>query len=382
VTVGDDAGDASIGDGVCRSTLASGACTLRAAIQESNARSGANTIALGPRVHRLTLPEELIVTDHVRLQGAGSTQTVIDGMRRDPGVFNVQGAEAWLTDLSVTGGGPNVSSGGALFIDEGAFVSLGRVEIRGNEAFSSGGGIHLENGTLILQDVSVTDNTATGAFAGGIYIDSAGVANIDRSAFVANRSNRSGAISNFGRLTITNSTFSGNSAISTGRGTGAIINARMASLNNVTIYQNTSSAFDDPGSSAGGLNSTGRATTAMSNTIIAGNTRGSRPSDCSGTIGSSGYNLIQTTDDCTLTGTLSGNITGRDPDLLPLGTYHGARTRSHAPRPTSPAVNAGHPQVGAGVSPVGRCEPRDQAARIRLLTGTGRRCDIGSIEQR
>ncbi len=49
-----DSVDALPGDGLCAD--ASGSCTLRAAIQETNALSGADTIILGPGTYLLTIP--------------------------------------------------------------------------------------------------------------------------------------------------------------------------------------------------------------------------------------------------------------------------------------------------------------------------------------
>jgi hypothetical protein len=381
VTVGEDAEDASVGDGRCRSTLPSGACTLRAAIQESNASADSNTIRLGRRTHRLTLPDRLAVTHRVQVMGARATESVIDGMDRGQGVFAFDRGLAWVHDLTITRGGPSDRSGGAIIIRNGATVSLANVLIRDNEAFTGGGGVHVENGSLFLLGTSVSENRATGAFCGGLWLNEGATLTMDRSTIESNRSNRCGAIYNFGRMTVTNSTISGNSAVSDGRGTGGIINIGTARLNNVTIVGNTSNAIVDPQSS-GGLLATEGATTTLSNTIIAGNTDGRAWRDCVGTVTSNGYNLIENAAECTLTGITAGNIADRDPQLLPLAFNFGAGTRSHLPASTSPAISAGHPQVGPGVTTAGRCEVRDQAGRIRQLTGDGRRCDIGSIEGR
>jgi hypothetical protein len=314
--------------------------------------------------------------------GANTTETVIDGMDRGQGVFAFEGGLAWVHDLTITrGGGPSERSGGGISIRNGATVSLADVVIRDNEAFTGGGGIHVENGSLILIDSSVSENRATGAFCGGIWLNEGGTLTMDRSTIDANTSNRCGAIYNFGRITVSNSTISGNSARSDGRGTGGIINIGTAHLNNVTIYNNSSNSPGDPQSS-GGLLVTEGATTTLSNTIIAGNTDGRAVGDCTGAVTSGGYNLIENAAECRLTDIVAGNITDRDPQLLPLAFNFGAATRSHLPASTSPAISAGHPQVGPGVTAVGRCEVRDQARRIRQLTGDGRRCDIGSIEGR
>src|SRR5687767_184999 len=48
-----DASDMSIGDGNCRAFDAGSPCTLRAAIEESNARPGTDTILIDPGVYEL-----------------------------------------------------------------------------------------------------------------------------------------------------------------------------------------------------------------------------------------------------------------------------------------------------------------------------------------
>jgi hypothetical protein len=110
VTVGEDAVDDNIGDGRWRSTLPSGARTLRAAIQESNALADSNTVRLGRRTHRLTLPDRLAVTHRVRVMGATTTETVIDGMDRGQG-----------TSPAISAGHPQVGPG---------VTTLGHCEVR------------------------------------------------------------------------------------------------------------------------------------------------------------------------------------------------------------------------------------------------------------
>lgn len=383
VTTGRDAEDESVGDGRCTSTLPGAPCTLRAALQESNASPDENTVRLGRRTHILTVPEFLHVTEDVRLRGSGTRESVIDGIDdgRDQPLFLVDGALVWLTDLTIRNGG-EVQRGGAIRIGNGGSASLARVEISNNDAFTGGGGIYVQDGSLILIDSSVSNNRAIGAFAGGIYVHGTGRLTIDRSTIDGNESNRSGGIYNFGSATITNSTISGNSARSDRRGSGGIINVGTAHLNNVTIYGNSSEApFDEPQSS-GGLATGSGARTTVSNTILAHNTRGASANDCTGPVTSYGYNLIEDADDCVLSDILTGNITGRDPQLSPLAYNLGAATRTHLPMSSSPVISAGHPQVGPGVSTRGRCERRDQTGWVRQLTGSGERCEIGSIEVR
>jgi hypothetical protein len=81
-----DAIDAYIGNGICATS--SGYCTLRAAIQETNALPGTDTIILPPGTYGLTLlrldehnapTSEFEIRDDLNILGAGDTQTIIDG---------------------------------------------------------------------------------------------------------------------------------------------------------------------------------------------------------------------------------------------------------------------------------------------------------------
>ena len=78
-----DALDALPGDGTC--ATGTGACTLRAAIQETNALPGADTIMLPAGTYLLTLGHsdldssgDLDVRDTLAIQGAGAATTIID----------------------------------------------------------------------------------------------------------------------------------------------------------------------------------------------------------------------------------------------------------------------------------------------------------------
>ena len=78
-----DARDASAGDGVCRTVA--GACTLRAAIQEANARPGADEIQLPGGTYTLGIAGQnqndatsgdLDITDSVTITGSGAGTTI------------------------------------------------------------------------------------------------------------------------------------------------------------------------------------------------------------------------------------------------------------------------------------------------------------------
>ncbi len=124
-------------------------------------------------------------------------------------------------------------------------------------------------------------------------------------------------------------------------------------LVNVTIADNTagggSGGFISGGSGQATAGNAGlgfgggvaqqQGTLSFINTIIAANTADQSP-DAFGTLASLGYNLIEVTTGASITGTLTGNITGVDPGLQPLAD-NGGLTQTMAIDATSAAVNAG-----------------------------------------
>lgn len=73
-----DAPDSAIGDGTCWASAAGG-CTLRAAVQEANARAGANVVTVPAGTYTLT--STLFVEDDTTINGASAATTVISGGR-------------------------------------------------------------------------------------------------------------------------------------------------------------------------------------------------------------------------------------------------------------------------------------------------------------
>jgi hypothetical protein len=114
-------------------------------------------------------------------------------------------------------------------------------------------------------------------------------------------------------------------------------------------------------------------TVALQNSILGANSdQGGQAGDCAGVLLSQGYNLIQDTSGCTLTGT--SDIVGLPPLLGPLGD-NGGPTPTHALLPGSPALDAGDPagcrdSQGTLLTSDQRGEPRPQ----------GNACDIGAFE--
>ncbi|HEY0606999.1 MAG TPA: choice-of-anchor Q domain-containing protein [Herpetosiphonaceae bacterium] len=383
----------------------------------------------------LTLVDTQLVSNR-----AGGSDPAIDGSAwgQGGGIFN-SGTLIMQTstvEQNESGGGSDPGEGGGIFNTGSLTMNMSRV--LNNEAVTSvygsggrGGGIANDGGTVTATATHITANEASGAregtgSGGGIanlsgamqlitsmvdqnYVyggygarggEGGGIFNLDqltleRSTIAHNRAGAGysmgtgGGIYNEGTLTIANSTIShnesdGNGEIAPGIGGGiggGIATSGTLHLNNTTIHANKADNYpgEPPGQGAGLFVEGGTAT--IRNSIIAGNLNGDpqRP-ECAGTLLSEGYNLIQSTIDCTITGDLTGNLPGVDPQLGPLQD-NGGPTPTHAPFRGSPAVDAGN--AAAPGSGENACAPSDQRGVERPQDGSGdgvARCDIGAVE--
>ncbi|TRU38100.1 MAG: hypothetical protein EWV50_12350 [Microcystis aeruginosa Ma_MB_F_20061100_S20] len=145
----------------------------------------------------------------------------------------------------------------------------------------AGRGIHNQYGTLTITNSTITGNTA--GWGGGIYNQYDGTLTITNSTISGNKAHTDdddiytvgsgGGIYNVGTLTITNSTISGNTA----EGGGGISNWGTLTITNSTISGNTASgnSLNDHG---GGIFNDGTLT--VTNSTISGNTADSGGGIC------------------------------------------------------------------------------------------------------
>lgn len=345
-----DAPDADPGDGRCAALL--GACTLRAAVQEANAWPGPDSIVLPAGTYTLALPgtdEDLSATgdldllSDVDVRGAGAADTVIDGGRLDR-VWDAHGTiTVTISDLAVQGGAnaaPSGAPGGGLRAGPGTRARLDTVVLRDNLA-AGGGGLAALGAEVLMANSTVSGNSAEDG--GGVLVAENAV------------------------LALTNSTLSGNTAQANGGGLRVL--SATVTLHNVTVAANSAGL-------AGGGVAAGPASFGGANSLLAGNLDlddGQSP-DCSGTLVSLGYNLLQSASGCTLAGDPSGNQVGVDPLLGPL-QLNGGSTATQALPGGSPAVDGGNP---AGcVDTQGHLLTRDQRG---LPRPAGLACDVGAFE--
>jgi hypothetical protein len=355
----------------------------------------------------------LCLSGQVTIQGAGADATIIDGNAQHTVLYVSFGADAEvraatltngfgdshgggvrnqgtlrLTDAVVSHSRPGMGGGltGAGIYNAGSLTLL-RSTVTNNVAPGNdqGGGIYNDGfaGAVLTVIDSLISNNTIGASGGGIDNDPGGVVTISGSTVAGNTAVKSvgGGIINFGTLTMTNSTISGNQSGSSGGGLSNWQNGS-TTLSNVTLTKNISGMAGS--GQGGGIDNALGHSLVLRNTIVAGNTdlAGTPPKpDCDARTGfssaltSQGYNLIGSTAGCDITGDLTGNITGVDPQLGVLAD-NGGFTLTHGLGDGSPAIDAGNPAApGSGGA---ACAASDQRGVLRPL---GTTCDIGAFER-
>lgn len=278
-------------------------------------------------------------------------------------------------------------------------VTVTHSQLKANIGRGGGGGLH-NTGRALLITNNIEGNSTTGRFGDGGGIFNTNYLRVYGTTIQGNRcgnTGRGGGLSNRGMLFVSHSTISGNRSGDSGYGYagigipggdgGGIYNQGSLFLENSTIVDNVTGAGGDyeicylnpspyPGSCksgmGGGIANAGGAVS-IHNSIIAQNTASVAAigPDCLGSINSYGYNLIGTTNDCTLVGAVNHDLYNQPPWLASLAD-NGGPTPTHALLPQSPALNAGSciSFDGAPLTEDQRDEPRPQ--------GDG--CDIGAYE--
>lgn len=199
-----------------------GQCSLREAISAANNQSSSGDaqgecVAGDDGLNTIVLPEgtfnlgsSLSVSSDIRINGAGMNETLIDG-------------------------GNSVR---VLYLSSGNHLTLNGIRVIGGSSGGSGGGLYMETGSFARIEYSrFSANTATNN-GGAIYVDDEGFLDIIGSTFSNNTASNGGAIySDYGVVTIENSTLTANTASSDGG--AAYIYTGNISIRNSDLTNNT-----------------------------------------------------------------------------------------------------------------------------------------------
>ncbi|HLD21949.1 MAG TPA: putative metal-binding motif-containing protein [Patescibacteria group bacterium] len=248
VTTTNDTSDAELTNNVCADS--SGACSLRAAIEQANGNDESDTITIPAGEYILTQNFELLIESDMTISGSSSDETIIDAHSKSR-VFNITySATVELNNMSITGGkvegddsyaigggiynngelhlnrcaiiyniAKNYGWGGGIYNDEILYITQSQISNNTSTKSSidasyygggNGGGIYNNrNGQLFVESSAITDNVAEettegyGGYGGGIYNETDSIADIRNSIIARNEGRIGSAIDNEERATLT-----------------------------------------------------------------------------------------------------------------------------------------------------------------------------------
>ena len=243
-----DGADATPGDGTC-ATLG-GNCTLRAAVMETNALMGVDTITIPAGTYTLALGNtgedvaaegDLDILDDLTITGVSPAATTINGNAFKYRVFSIlKRADGSMpvvaiSNLTLTQGvsdnnGALIYNAGELTIDNvtltdaspdsRAMVNVGNFTMNNSQVTGNTSGVYSETGFASISDSVFSNNVSTVTSGAALYLAS-GTGVISNTIFSNNTSQIGGAIYNSkglfnlnnASLDINNSQFNGNQAI-------------------------------------------------------------------------------------------------------------------------------------------------------------------------
>lgn len=339
-----DAGDAVKGNGVC--ATAGGVCTLRAAVEETEALTGADTITVPAMT--ITLGSQLVITKTTTVQGAGGRATIVTGTPGH-GLIGITGGDVVMRDIALQGASLNLGWGAAVLQNGNAVTILDGVRVVNNTVTglsTVSAPVYLSAGDMIIRNSEISGNTSTStstsAQGSGIYVQGAST-----------------------RLFLENSTIHGNTATAGGSsswGGGLMVVSGTATVTSSTITNNTVANTVSSSASGGNIYAAAGGVTIRDSIVAGGKAALASTANCQGLPTLQGKNIVS---DATC-GAASATLLVADPKLGPLQD-NGGGTNSRSPQSGSPALDA---------LPV--CAfPGDQRRQQRPI-GSG--CEIGSVE--
>jgi hypothetical protein len=258
--------------------------------------------------------------------------------------------------------------GGGIYNNSGTVILHDSI-VEKNTVYGRGGGIRSSFGTVTIENSTIRDNhsyfaSGIGGFGGGIFNGGATMTLVNTTIQDNMAHNNGGGIFNNSTVNIVNSTFKGNSAGFSGPtgfdGGGIYTEGGKVTLTNSTISGNI---VDGRG---GGIRNSG-GQVELVNTIVAQNISEGGfkipPNNCDGPIVSRGHNL-ENENTCSFTA--SGDHPRTDPKMGAFANFATLGWGYFPLLPGSPAIDAGD---------ASSCPSTDQLGSQRE-----RVCDIGAIE--
>jgi predicted outer membrane repeat protein len=268
-----------------------------------------------------------------------------------------------VADSSFSGNSATQEAGGGISLYDHADLSVSKSVFSGNSATTTGGGIStILGGRLSLTDSTLSGNTA--GSGGGLYFELSKKVDVISSTFSGNSATTLGGGIHGSQSArpsipmIVNSTISENTA---DLGGGLALFKTTLEATNSTFYRNSATT-------AGGGIRIESSDVTLTNTIVANSLSGD---SCAGGIKDGGHNLDSGTSCKWVAG--SQSLKNTDPKLDAALANNGGSTQTLALLEGSPAMNAGDDAV-CFASPVDSIDQRGMARQ------QGSHCDIGAYE--
>lgn len=244
-----DTVDCNPGDGVAETAPGNGICTLRAAIQETNALAGPDTINLPSGNYTLSIAGanedvaatgDLDITDNLTITGADQVTTIIDGGGIDR-VFQVHSGNVDISSITVqsgnvTGDGGGIHNKGTLTLTNCTFLS--------NSAWDGGGGMYNGESSPTVTNCTFFSNSA--GWGGGMYNGESSPTVTKCNFFSNSASNGGGGMYNhdYSSSTVTNCLFHSNNS-TMGWGGGMQNHKSSPMITNCTFSNNSGGGMLD-----------------------------------------------------------------------------------------------------------------------------------------
>jgi hypothetical protein len=415
-----DAADAVI-NGTCETGPGNHACTLRAAVMEANATSGAlivipagtHTLSVTPTGADDATTGDLNITSSMTIKGAGVGTTILEAATLGDSAFRIaSGGSLVISGLTIqhaTGRfNGSETEGGTFYVVAGGTLQVSDARIYlstvGGDA-GHGGALYLASGTATFTRTVFDSCSATGTFdpVGGALLNAGGSLTLDRctvtgcaatstgfggaistggttrivaSTLTNNTAVYGGAIDNAGgTCTLINSTVSGNKSFGDGGGIYARIGGQVR-LYNTTVINNRSDANATGSGHGGGIWSPAAASASLQNSVLAYNLSTNMAhalinEDCYGTVAGNLHNLLTFATNCTVTGASSVG----DPFLGSDLADNGGPTPTHALAGGGDALDKVPPSDC--IDDFAASLTTDQRGVKRPI---GSACDLGSFE--